>query len=83
MRAQIAVIDSKVVIFIGIIKMDDKNFMIVNKKGEIDSFGLDFSKYMSNEGNSVRADRIFPKWKSILPYLSKDPITIRTPLENI
>jgi hypothetical protein len=53
MRAQIAVIDSKVVIFIGIIKMDDKNFMIVNKKGEIDSFGLDFTKYMSG-GKEVK-----------------------------
>lgn len=83
MRAQIAVIDSKVVIFIGIIKIDDKNFMIVNKKGEVDSFGLDFAKYMSNEGKSVRADRIFPKWKSILPYLSKEPVTFRTPLLNI
>jgi len=61
MRAQIAVIDSKVVIFIGIIKMDDKNFMIVNKKGEIDSFGLDFSKYMSG-GKEVKVKRLFPNW---------------------
>jgi hypothetical protein len=62
MRAQIAVIDSKVVIFIGIIKIDDKNFMIVNKKGEVDSFGLDFAKYMSG-GNEVKVKSLFPNWQ--------------------
>ena len=39
MRAQVAVVLGKVMIFIGIIKMDDQNYMLVNKQGKIDSFG--------------------------------------------
>lgn len=39
MRAQIAVIEDKVMIFIGLIKMDDQNYMLVSKVGNIDSFG--------------------------------------------
>ena len=39
MRSQVTVINESVMIFIGIIKMDDENFMIVNKDDKIDSFG--------------------------------------------
>jgi hypothetical protein len=39
MRSQVTVIDDKIVIFIGIIKIDNQNFMIVDKNGKIDSFG--------------------------------------------
>ena len=39
MRSQVTVINESVMIFIGIIKMDDENFMIVDKNGKIDSFG--------------------------------------------
>ena len=39
MRSQVTVINESVMIFIGIIKMDDENFMIVDKDDKIDSFG--------------------------------------------
>lgn len=48
MRSQIAVIQDRVSIFIGIIKVDAENYMIVNKNHEIDSYGLEFSKILTN-----------------------------------
>lgn len=48
MRSQIAVIDGKISVFVGLIKTDSDNYMILNRKGQIDSYGNDFGK-LANE----------------------------------
>lgn len=48
MRTQIAVVNSQLIIFVGIIKMDDQNCMIVNENQQIDSYGVDFQRILQN-----------------------------------
>lgn len=44
MRSQIAIIDDKISVFVGLIKLDSDNYMVLNKKGQIDSYGTEFGK---------------------------------------
>lgn len=46
MRSQIAVIEGKVSIFVGIIKLDSEDCMIVDNLNKIDSYGADFSRIL-------------------------------------
>lgn len=48
MRTQIAIIDRQLIIFVGIIKMDDQNCMLVNKNRQVDSYGADFQRILVN-----------------------------------
>lgn len=48
MRTQIAMINSQLIIFVGMIKTDDQNCMLVNKHGQVDSYGADFQKILAS-----------------------------------
>lgn len=52
MRSQIAVIEGKVSIFVGIIKLDSEDCMIVDKFNKIDSYGTDFSRIFIKSSRS-------------------------------
>jgi hypothetical protein len=48
-KAQLVVMQNKIVMIVGIIMLDVENYMLIDKKNQIDSFGLDFSKIMANK----------------------------------
>lgn len=71
MRAQVTVINDKIIIFIGIIKIDNQNFMIVDKNGKIDSFGQEFAHVLDKSRRFTSADKLFANWKNINSKISR------------
>lgn len=65
MRSQIAVIEGKVSIFVGIIKLDSEDCMIVDRFNKIDSYGTDFSRILIKESRSKYITDFFPNFTAI------------------
>lgn len=47
-RIHLAIAETELLIFVGIIKKDDQNYMMIDEKRQIDSCGLDFSQILEN-----------------------------------